>query len=182
MDAFLTEQILEKKLAFEAEEQKKKKKAARFGGIGGGRSFGAAQAIDLSGGGEDSNWYFYLPQAVSQGQNAFQRIWGQRPLQDNWRHVVGSQLPSTPPAGADASSTPTAPTQEDAATASDPEERQEGGFTLSKEDLKKGIPFSKEAQEKAHEALATALFAMGKMYRFEMKKKKRMPSTPSSAS
>ncbi len=30
-------------------------------------------------------WYFYNPQTVSQGKNEFQRVWGKRKLEDNWR-------------------------------------------------------------------------------------------------
>lgn len=32
-----------------------------------------------------SSFYFYNPQAVSQGKTSFQRKWGRRPLEDNWR-------------------------------------------------------------------------------------------------
>ncbi len=32
-----------------------------------------------------SGFYFYNPQAVSQGKTAFQRKWGRRALEDNWR-------------------------------------------------------------------------------------------------
>ncbi len=33
----------------------------------------------------DQSWYFYNPQLVSQGKNEFQRKWGRRKLEDNWR-------------------------------------------------------------------------------------------------
>lgn len=32
-----------------------------------------------------SSFYFYNPQTVAQGKTAFQRKWGRRPLEDNWR-------------------------------------------------------------------------------------------------
>lgn len=32
-------------------------------------------------------WYFYNPQAVSQGKNTFQRQWGQRKNADNWQRM-----------------------------------------------------------------------------------------------
>jgi tetratricopeptide (TPR) repeat protein len=32
-------------------------------------------------------WYFYNPQAVSQGKQTFQRQWGKRANEDNWRRV-----------------------------------------------------------------------------------------------
>ena len=33
----------------------------------------------------DDSWYFYNPQLVSQGKTEFQRKWGRRKLEDNWR-------------------------------------------------------------------------------------------------
>ena len=33
----------------------------------------------------NTSWYFYNPQTVNQGKNEFQRIWGKRKLEDNWR-------------------------------------------------------------------------------------------------
>lgn len=33
----------------------------------------------------NASWYFYNPQTVSQGKNEFQRVWGKRKLEDNWR-------------------------------------------------------------------------------------------------
>lgn len=34
-----------------------------------------------------SDWYFGNPSAVALGQSEFQRIWGTRPLEDNWRRA-----------------------------------------------------------------------------------------------
>ncbi len=43
---------------------------------------------------QSSTWYFYNPQAVSQGKQVFQRLWGKRSNQDNWQRsnltVLGS--------------------------------------------------------------------------------------------
>ena len=43
-----------------------------------------------------STWYFYNPQAVQQGRQTFQRIWGKRENKDNWQRsnvtVVGADL------------------------------------------------------------------------------------------
>ncbi len=35
--------------------------------------------------GQTGTWYFYNPSAVAQGKRLFQRTWGRRPLEDNWR-------------------------------------------------------------------------------------------------
>ncbi len=34
---------------------------------------------------QSTAWYFYNPQAVSQGKQVFQRLWGKRSNQDNWQ-------------------------------------------------------------------------------------------------
>ena len=36
-------------------------------------------------GGNESTFYFYNPQTVAQGKTQFQRKWGRRPLEDDWR-------------------------------------------------------------------------------------------------
>lgn len=35
--------------------------------------------------GQNALWYFYNPTAVASGKRQFTRIWGKRPLEDNWR-------------------------------------------------------------------------------------------------
>ena len=35
--------------------------------------------------GGEQDWYFYNPQLVEQGKAEFQRLWGRRKLEDNWR-------------------------------------------------------------------------------------------------
>lgn len=54
---------------------------------------GATQANNAAGGaagavrrgGQSATFYFYNPQTVSQGKQDFQRRWGNRPNEDNWR-------------------------------------------------------------------------------------------------
>ena len=41
----------------------------------------------VPGSGRSDLWYFYNPQAVSQGKQAFQRQWGKRENQDNWQRI-----------------------------------------------------------------------------------------------
>jgi len=36
---------------------------------------------------QSAAWYFYNPQAVSQGKQVFQRLWGKRENQDNWQRA-----------------------------------------------------------------------------------------------
>lgn len=48
---------------------------AQTGGIGGIGGMGADRGL----------WYFYNPMLVQQGKSQFQRTWGRRKLEDNWR-------------------------------------------------------------------------------------------------
>ena len=51
----------------------------------------AATGNSMSGSG---NWYFYNPTAVSQGLQEFQKRWGQRKNEDNWRISNKATLPN----------------------------------------------------------------------------------------
>ena len=55
------------------------------------------QSANTQGGGLNatSNFYFYNTQAVAQGYADFKRIWGNRPLADNWRRSVQSSNNTT---------------------------------------------------------------------------------------
>ncbi|WP_299676145.1 tetratricopeptide repeat protein [uncultured Tenacibaculum sp.] len=62
------------------QEEKKRQRLANsqnFGSqFGGGASFG---------GGNQGKWYFYNSQSKGFGKVAFTKVWGSRPLEDNWR-------------------------------------------------------------------------------------------------
>ena len=47
-----------------------------------GSSFGGGTAIKNNSG---NKWYFYSTQTVAFGKGDFQQVWGNRPLEDNWR-------------------------------------------------------------------------------------------------
>ena len=42
-----------------------------------------------------SSWYFYNPQAVNQGKQVFQRLWGKRQNEDNWQRINKTVVEST---------------------------------------------------------------------------------------
>ena len=53
----------------------------------------------MPGSNQSGLWYFYNPQAVSQGKQTFQRQWGKRQNQDNWQRInqtVVNLNPETP--------------------------------------------------------------------------------------
>lgn len=84
------QQIIAEVKKKEREEERKKLDAATPGanasaaanGANQGRTGGTAQNRGQQGGGL---WYFYNPTAVAAGKREFQKKWGQRTLEDNWR-------------------------------------------------------------------------------------------------
>lgn len=54
-------------------------------GTGINRAGTEVNTLVLPGGPNGSSFYFYSPQTVAQGKTQFQRKWGRRPLEDNWR-------------------------------------------------------------------------------------------------
>lgn len=70
-------------------EQKKKREERRQANMANSRfdtNTGDLIGTGLSG----SIWYFYNPSALSQGMSEFKRVWGNRPLEDNWRRSLKS--------------------------------------------------------------------------------------------
>lgn len=47
-----------------------------------GNSFGGGSSVSVNNSGK---WYFYSTQSKAFGAGEFQRVWGNRPLEDNWR-------------------------------------------------------------------------------------------------
>ncbi|MBQ9203234.1 MAG: tetratricopeptide repeat protein [Prevotella sp.] len=58
----------------------------------------------MPGSNQSGLWYFYNPQAVSQGKQTFQRQWGKRQNQDNWQRINQTVVNLTPevPEGSEA--------------------------------------------------------------------------------
>lgn len=77
LDSTLTQRALARQV---------KTKKRRFGlGSGGGGGGGSNSLLNLGESTATSNWYFDNPSAIATGQTEFQRIWGNVPLEDNWR-------------------------------------------------------------------------------------------------
>ncbi len=112
------------------------------------------QAPDGSG-----TWYFYNQQAVGQGQLEFQRIWGNRPLENNWRRSLKQNL------GIDI----VADTEEDIQSdpnqgAPQPDLKSSRQTDVAK--LMATIPQTEEDKEKARLEIQDAYFNLGRIYRF----------------
>ena len=131
-------------------------------GAPGGEPTAAVQA-------QGSDWYFYNPAAISQGQSAFVRQWGQRPLVDNWRRAQRQAVPnsgdptaqSDDPAAAAPTDSTQAPTTETALTAGSAE----------REALYANIPFTDEQKQASLAMVEEAHYALGGIYNFDLEEK-----------
>ncbi|MCP3933539.1 MAG: tetratricopeptide repeat protein [Bacteroidetes bacterium] len=153
-----------KVIAFEIkkkqEEERRKKLAASSAGVASkfGKP-GAVAASRSSAGGasaarvptgalqKESNFFAYNDKALKRGVRDFERKWGNRQLEDNWRRSNRSSISDF---------------DEDVAE----EEIQEG--LLTEEDIKKilsDVPNTKEQVDQANQKIMEALFALGVLYR-----------------
>ncbi|GHE54206.1 type IX secretion system periplasmic lipoprotein PorW/SprE [Roseivirga thermotolerans] len=106
-----------------------------------------------------NTWYFYNRQAVGQGQLEFQRLWGNRPLENNWRRSLKQTigLSSAAQTDNDISDDPNK-------GAPQPDLKSSRETDIDK--LMATVPFSEEAQLKVHKEIQDAYFSLGRIYRF----------------
>jgi hypothetical protein len=140
-----------KRIQKEKEEEKKKAQAlaASMAGMTRYDQFNQNQ----------SNWYFYNNATVQVGQLEFKRIWGDRPLEDNWRlshkddeFNFDEMAEMFDEEGNPIESDSTANNKK---KATNPE---------TKEYYTKDIPFTKEQKDVANEEIADALLSAGYIY------------------
>lgn len=146
----------EKEKAKELEEKKRKENIRQS----------SLLALDNSGISDSKGWYFGNPSAVALGQNEFRRIWGDRPLEDNWRRsnkgsVINFGADQTEIlAGVDPAIGETDPTNADV-----DEESSDADRIAS---MMESIPFSDEAKEQLLIEIEEALFQLGTIYDFDL--------------
>lgn len=104
----------------------------------------------LSAGGK---WYFYNPSSISFGLNEFERIWGKRKLEDNWRRK-NKQTISSEQELAELEESET-----DAKSEKNKFQKTDRNYYLA------DIPFTEEQIEKSNKKIAEALFNAGKVYK-----------------
>lgn len=88
----IIERLIEDLIKQEAADAEAALVAEREAANGGLQSVNTANMLGGSGGNAD--WYFYNPQLMRSGKQEFQKKWGNRTLEDNWRRL--SKTVSTP--------------------------------------------------------------------------------------
>jgi hypothetical protein len=167
LDAYL-DIYLDEQEAKEQEEAKEAKKEARVNsGVATASTSSNVFGGNTSGSG---SWYFYNETAMSQGELQFQRQWGDRPLEDNWRRSIKESF------SADTEETeeddPILQAKIDEAKVGDSEARK-----AEKEELLASIPTSPEAKEALGLTTQEAYFKLGDIYRFGLEKVNQSATT-----
>ena len=114
--------------------------------------------------GSGSNWYFYNLSSISNGQSEFNRKWGNRSLEDNWRRSDKSQsAPVEVPDETTALS--------DSVAAEAPVEDPEVLRAARKIELYQTIPFEEERRREADSLVELAHYHLGNIYNFKLLEK-----------
>lgn len=136
-------------------------------------------------GGNNTSFYFYNNQLVEQGKTAFQRKWGNRKQEDNWRR----QNKQVSIFGENQTSTPENKENEGVQSAEKKEELAREDDPHNVEYYLKQIPFTAEALKKSNEIIEDAYFNSGLIYKDKLdnyqmaidafdKDLQRFPNTP----
>lgn len=157
--------VIEKLIADEKAEAEKTQKVEQ----GADRSFGgfepdfSPQPIANRGVGAD--WYFYNPSLVKSGQQDFQKKWGKRKLEDNWRRMNKSSAlfaENTETKAINTASVKSDSIKSQTSTDANSEivtDNKDPKFYLQQ------IPVTDAQIQKSNEMIADALFKMGYIYK-----------------
>jgi tetratricopeptide (TPR) repeat protein len=111
-----------------------------------------------------SDWYFGNPSAVALGQSEFQRIWGTRPLEDNWRRSNKTVVIVDQPVVATSTQAQTKDSQPQAEAKTEVK-TDEVGELISK------LPRTDEQKKAALAKIGEAYFLLGDLYYFQLEEK-----------
>ena len=91
----VVEKIIADLIQAEKEEAERLAQAEREAANGSGPR--SVNTQNMLGGGGSGAWYFYNPQLMRSGQQAFRTQWGNRTLEDNWRRLSKASISSYVP-------------------------------------------------------------------------------------
>jgi len=105
------------------------------------------------------SWYFYNAAAISQGELDFQRVWGNRPLEDNWRRSSKQNVSNSNQIALESDSTLLSGNEVITAVS-------EADRSAAKAALLKNVPSSEKEKSLLHVEIQEAYYALGNVYRF----------------
>ncbi len=116
---------------------------------------------------QDAKWYFYNPTTLGRGTSEFRRIWGSRPLEDDWRRSTRST--------SQLSSTETEPGEVNSEIASsEGQDESNDGEVAS---MVASVPFEESQKEQLLGEIEEALYKLGFIYNFKLEEKLNAIST-----
>ena len=147
-----------KEIIEEIKRKEEKKKQAELKKLQEIQNNSGGDLINLSAAGRRGEWYFYNTTSIATGQAEFQSLWGDRPLEDNWRRKNKKADFSN---NQDASSGELA--EGEAASAEEDSAAQAQKY--DPEFYLKDIPKDLEEELAAHGRIAEALFNTGTIFK-----------------
>jgi tetratricopeptide (TPR) repeat protein len=113
---------------------------------------------------EASNWYFGNPSSVALGQSEFTRIWGDRPLEDNWRRASRTtaiaKVETNQPLN-----------QDDKNGSSQPQAPARSPLEEAYDRISKELPVTEEQVATSNKKIEDAYFRLGDIYYFDLQEK-----------
>ena len=119
--------------------------------------------------GGSTTWYFYNPQAVLQGKQSFQRLWGKRENVDDWRRYNKTVVEDV--FETDSLEMMTDEQRDSVAAVEEAQQKEEERLDSAVNDPHKReyylaqIPFSDEAKAAAHEVIKEGLYNSGIIFK-----------------
>jgi outer membrane protein assembly factor BamD (BamD/ComL family) len=114
---------------------------------------------------ETADWYFGNPSAMALGQTEFRRIWGDIPLEDNWRRSLRSA--STTVVSRNAPGIEAQKQDQEEKAAPPPADPVEAEYLR----ISKQIPKTDEQKKEALKKIEDAYFNLGDIYYFKLQEK-----------
>ncbi|MGC5198581.1 tetratricopeptide repeat protein, partial [Aphanothece microscopica] len=118
--------------------------------------------------GNQRRWELYDPILVNQGRVEFRRIWGTRPLEDDWRRSSKETSSFSDPASLATTTQPTDPGAPGDLMAPVRLTKDSQDWELRRAQLKKNIPLTDSAFSNSQKRKEDALYQLGKIYRFDL--------------
>ncbi len=170
LSAYLDDVIADRKAAEEAAQKEAARKQRRRGRQ---QTVNSLQQVDNPFAQSEQqeqntgeNWYFYNTAALSTGQNAFIRKWGNRTLEDNWRRSeknLKNLVTSADLSNADQPGDTTMADIPDSQNIS-----EEAAMMNEKAQMMAPIPFTDSAKNLAYAQIEEAYYKLGNIYNFDL--------------
>ena len=170
LSAYLDQMIEERAAAAEAAQKEAARRQRRGGGERAANSLEQLDNPFAQGDPQEQstgeNWYFYNTAALSTGQNAFIRKWGNRSLEDNWRRSdknlknLASDINRSENNQADTAMAADMPTEQN--------NTAEVSMIGEKAQMMAAIPLTDSAKMQAYVKIEEAYYKVGNIYNFDL--------------